>query len=147
MDKKGRAALQRVRAQRGYVLPIHEVMAELDPEILRLYGDLSSYLLFDGASKALDVKTRALVLVGITTAVRGDSEGIHTNAQRALAAGASDQEVLEAIMLAALPAGIPAVEEAAKAWKQLKAGRALTRVRLRAPRKKKVTSPPFPRKA
>ena len=87
------------------------------------------------------------MLVGITTAVRGDSEGIHTNAQRALAAGASDQEVLEAIMLAALPAGIPAVEEAAKAWKQLKAGRALTRVRLRAPRKKKVTSPPFPRKA
>lgn len=137
MDRQGRAALERVHSQRGYTLPIHEVMAELDPKILELYGDLSSYLLFDGESKALDIKTRALVLVGITTAVRGDTEGIQTNAQRALAAGASAREVLEAIMLAALPAGIPAVEEAAKAWQALQAGRPMVRVRSRGKRKKK----------
>jgi 4-carboxymuconolactone decarboxylase len=142
MDQKGRAALERVHSQRGYTLPIHEVMAELDPEILRLYGDLSSYLLFHGESKALDIKTRALVLVGITTAVRGDAEGIQTNAQRALAAGATEREVLEAIMLAALPAGIPAVEEAAKAWQALKAGHPLIRVRSRPTRKKKTESAP-----
>lgn len=122
-------ALERVRKQRGYVLPVHEAMAELDPEILRRYGDLSSYLLFDSETKALDRKTRALVLVGITTAVRDDREGIEVNAQRALAAGASEREVLEAMMLAALPAGIPAVEYAAKVWKDLKAGRSSTSMR------------------
>jgi 4-carboxymuconolactone decarboxylase len=136
MNEESRAALERVRSQRGYTLPIHEVMAELDPELLRLYGDLSSYLLFDAETKALDVKTRALVLVGITTAVRGDAEGIQVNAQRALAAGASAREVLEAMMLAALPAGIPAVEEAAKAWQALKSNRPAVRLRSQAKRRK-----------
>jgi alkylhydroperoxidase/carboxymuconolactone decarboxylase family protein YurZ len=121
-------ALNRVRQQRGYVLPVHEMMAELDPELLRRYGDLSAYLLFDDDTKALDPKTRALVLVGITTAVRGDQEGIEVNVQRALAAGATEREVLEAILLAALPAGIPAVEYAARVWQDLKAGHVSTAV-------------------
>lgn len=119
-------ALDRVREQRGYVLPVHELMADLDPELLHRYGDLSAYLIFDDEVKALDPKTRALVLVGITTAVRGDREGIEVNVQRALAAGASEREVLEAILLAALPAGIPAVEYAARVWQDLKAGRTST---------------------
>jgi len=121
-------ALDRVREQRGYVLPVHELMADLDPELLHRYGDLSAYLIFDDEVKALDPKTRALVLVGITTTVRGDREGIEVNVRRALAAGASEREVLEAILLAALPAGIPAVEYAARVWQDLKAGRASTTV-------------------
>ena len=104
--------LAELKARRGHLLPVHRLMAEVDPGILKKYVDLSGDLLFGEAPRALDLKTRYLVLVGITTAVRGDPEGIVWSAQRALQLGATKQEVLEAILLVALPGGVPPVEEA-----------------------------------
>ncbi|ROP34988.1 carboxymuconolactone decarboxylase family protein [Saccharothrix texasensis] len=105
-------ALARVKARRGYLLPVHELMAEVDPQILRKYDDLASDLLFSDQPRALDLKTRYLVLVGITTAVKGDPDGIVWSAKRAVREGATRREVLEAILLSALPGGVPTVEEA-----------------------------------
>lgn len=107
--------LGEIRARRGFTLPVHELMAEVDPEILRRYNELAGYLLFGPEPRALDLKTRYLVLVGITTAVRGDADGIKWSARRAKEFGATDEEILEAVVLAGLPGGIPAVEEAALA--------------------------------
>jgi len=115
--------LAEIRARRGFTLPVHELMAEVDPEILRRYNDLASYVIFGPDPRALDLKTRFLVMVGITTAVKGDREGVEWSARRAMDHGATRQEVLEAIVLAALPAGVPAVEAAAKAFTEMTEGR------------------------
>jgi len=104
--------LQKVRGRRGYLLPVHQLMADVDVQLLEKYDALASDLLFADSDRALDLKTRYLVLVGITTAVRGDPEGIVWSAQRAMQHGANKREVLEAILLVALPGGVPCVEEA-----------------------------------
>jgi 4-carboxymuconolactone decarboxylase len=123
MTPEAQAALDEIRKVRGYTLPLHEVMAEANPEFVRRYGDLASYVIFgDGEGRALDLKTRFLVMVGITTAVKGDREGIEWAALRAIKHGASWEEVYEAAFLAGLPAGFPAFEAAAKTLQKLRNG-------------------------
>jgi alkylhydroperoxidase/carboxymuconolactone decarboxylase family protein YurZ len=104
--------LESIKSRRGYLLPVHQLMADVDVRLLHKYDELASDLLFSDEPRALDLKTRYLVLVGITTAVRGDPEGIVWSAQRAMKYGASRREILEAILLVALPGGVPCVEEA-----------------------------------
>ena len=123
-DQEARDAIyEEIRERRGYLLPVHELFGEVDPEILKRYNDLASYLIFSPEPRGLDLKTRFLVMIGITTAVKGDREGIEWSMQRARDLGATEQEVLEAVALAALPAGIPAVEYAARAWKEVAEGK------------------------
>jgi len=123
MTPEGKAALDKIRDTRGYTLPVHDYLAELDPEMLRRYGDLATYTLFGEAeSRPMDLKTRFLVLVGVTTAVKGDSEGVEWAAIRAMENGATWKEVYEAAFMAALPAGIPAFEASCHHFNRMKAG-------------------------
>ncbi|MEO8856098.1 MAG: carboxymuconolactone decarboxylase family protein [Burkholderiaceae bacterium] len=113
MTPEGKSELDKIRKVRGYTLPVHDVLADLNPEFLRRYGDLASHVLFGPPEgRALDLKTRFLVLIGVTTAVKGDPEGMEWSVVRALKAGASWDEVREAAFMAALPAGIPSFEKA-----------------------------------
>jgi alkylhydroperoxidase/carboxymuconolactone decarboxylase family protein YurZ len=124
MTPEGKAQLDKIREVRGYTLPLHEVLAETNPEFLKRYGDLASYVIFgDEEGRDLDLKTRFLVLLGVTTAVKGDREGIEWAAARAIKNGATWNEVYEACFMAALPAGIPAFEAACKVLIEMKAGR------------------------
>lgn len=109
--------LDEVLRRRGYVLPVHETLARIDPELLQRYEDFAGEILFSDKPKALPLMVRYLVLVGITTAVRGDAEGVEWSGTRAMQNGATEEQVLEAMALAMLPAGVPAFEEAVKAWK------------------------------
>lgn len=123
MTPEGKAELAKIRAVRGYTLPLHEIMAEANPEFLRRYGEFASFVLFGpGAGRALDLKTRFLVLVGITTAVKGDREGIEWASARAIQNGATWQEVYEAAFLAGLPAGMPAFEASCRAFRDIQKG-------------------------
>jgi 4-carboxymuconolactone decarboxylase len=123
MTPEGTAELAKIRAVRGYTLPVHDYLAELDPEMLRRYGDLSSYAIFgDAEGRPMDLKTRFLVLVGVTTAVKGDREGVEWATKRAIQNGATWKEVYEAAFMAALPAGIPAFEASCKAFDAMKKG-------------------------
>ena len=124
-DEAKAEALRKVEERRGFVLPVHRLMAEVDPELLRRYDELASYVIRNPEPRALDLKTRFLVLVGITTAVHGDPEGIEWSAKGAMQHGASEQEVQEAMVLAVLPAGVPAVESAAHVWDRLQLGETL----------------------
>lgn len=124
MTPEGEAELDKIRQVRGYTLPLHDALAETNPEFLRRYGALASYTLFGEAEgRHLDLKTRFLVLVGVTTAVKGDREGVEWAAVRAVHNGATWDEVYEAAFMAALPAGIPAFEGFCKAMKEMKAGK------------------------
>lgn len=123
MTPEGTDELAKIRAVRGYTLPVHDYLAELDPEMLRRYGDLSSYAIFgDAEGRPMDLKTRFLVLVGVTTAVKGDREGVEWATKRAIQNGATWKEVYEAAFMAALPAGIPAFEASCKAFDAMKKG-------------------------
>ena len=136
MTPEGKAELDKIRAVRGYTLPLHEVLAEANPEFLRRYGELASFVLFGpGEKRALDLKTRFLVLVGVTTAVKGDREGIEWAAHRAIQNGATWEEVYEAAFMAALPAGIPAFEGACRVFKDLKRGKGWVKQKPLKPRR------------
>lgn len=126
ISPEGKKELEKIKAVRGYTLPLHEVMAEANPEFLRRYGELASFVIFGpGENRALDLKTRFLVMVGITTAVKGDREGIEWAAARAVQNGATWEEVYEAAFLAGLPAGFPAFEGAAKAFQEMHKGKGI----------------------
>jgi len=132
MTPEGKAALDQIRETRGYTLPVHDYLAELDPEMLRRYGDLATYTLFGPQEgRPLDLKTRFLVLVGVTTAVKGDSEGVEWAAIRAIENGATWKEVYEAAFMAALPGGIPSFEASCHVFDKMKRGEG--RVDLKVP--------------
>ncbi len=118
--QEAKRVLDQLMKSRGHVLPVHRLMAELDPRLLTRYIDLSQFLIFDQERHALDLKTRFLVMVGITTAVKGDPEGVEWSSARAIKYGATREEVAEAALLAMLPSGVPSVEKAApqllEAW-------------------------------
>lgn len=144
MSPEGKKELDKIRKVRGYTLPVHDILADLNPEFLKRYGDLASHVLFGSTEgRALDLKTRFLVLIGITTAVKGDPEGMEWSVVRAMKAGASWDEVREAAFLAALPAGIPAFEKACHTFNLLEKNKGMvpqdTRV-IRAATKAKATA-------
>lgn len=139
MTPEGRKELDKIRKVRGYTLPLHDTLADLNPEFLRRYGDLASFVIFGPPEgRALDLKTRFLVMVGITTAAKGDREGIEWSAARAMKAGATWDEVREAAFLAALPCGVPTFEAACRVFKDLEKGHSWTpKQRVKTKRKKK----------
>lgn len=120
----------RQRRQQGddkidtFELPLFELLRSVDPNIKKMFEEFLNYTIFHERPLALDLKTRYLVLVAITTAVRGDREGIEWSSQLAMKYGATEREVLEAISLTNLPAGTPAMEYAADVWYQMKRGEA-----------------------
>jgi 4-carboxymuconolactone decarboxylase len=151
LTAEGKRELAKIKAVRSYTLPLHEIMAEANPEFLRRYGELANFVIFGpGEGRALDLKTRFLVMVGITTAVKGDREGIEWAASRAIQNGATWEEVYEASFLAGLPAGMPAFEGACKAFQELHKGKGIVpqkRVPKRVPKrtpaaKKKAAAKP-----
>lgn len=105
-------------------LPLFELLRNVDPNIQSMFEEFLHYTIFNERPLALDLKTRYLCLVGITTAVRGDREGIEWSSQLAMKHGATEREVLEVISLTNLPAGTPAMEYAASVWDEMRRGRA-----------------------
>lgn len=120
---KGREPDPEADRQTAQDLPLFRLLSEVDPKLRRMFSELLDHTIFDERPIALDLKTRFLVLVGITTAVRGDREGIEWSSQLAMKHGATEREVLEAISLTNLPAGTPAMEYAAVVWDQMRRGR------------------------
>ncbi len=83
----------------------YEVIAKLDPE----YFEKLKGLYVDGTfgrEGALPRKTKELIMVGITCALRV-RRGVRIHSERALTLGASPREVLEAMEVAAIPGGMP----------------------------------------
>jgi 4-carboxymuconolactone decarboxylase len=83
----------------------YDVVARLDPE----YFEKLKGLYVDGTfgrDGALPRKTKELIMVGITCALRAP-RGVRVHSERALALGATPREVLEAMEVAAIPGGMP----------------------------------------
>jgi alkylhydroperoxidase/carboxymuconolactone decarboxylase family protein YurZ len=83
----------------------YELISRLDPEYAQHLKGLFVDATF-AREGALPRKTKELIMVGITCALHR-ARGVQLHAERALKLGATPQEVLEAIEVAAIPGGMP----------------------------------------
>jgi alkylhydroperoxidase/carboxymuconolactone decarboxylase family protein YurZ len=102
-----------------YGYPYWEWVAREDPEYVKARKPLSD--LSVGEGKALPIKYREMVIIGIL-AYRGvGQEGILAHIRRAIQHGATKRELLEAIQSAAVPGGGPTFSAGVRALMQLDA--------------------------
>jgi alkylhydroperoxidase/carboxymuconolactone decarboxylase family protein YurZ len=99
-----------------YGYPFWEWVAREDPEYVAARQPLSELSIGEG--KALSVKQREMVIIGIL-AFRGRKEGVIAHMRRAIDHGATKRELLEAIQSAAVPGGGPTFSTGAQALMEL----------------------------
>src|SRR5208283_6122946 len=98
-------------------MPEHplKVYEDLDPELLNLVNDTQKSALADGA---LPRKTKLLIAM-VLDAVHGASDGVKSLAQEAIKAGATKEEIAEALRVAQYICGVGCVYTAARALKEV----------------------------
>ena len=94
-----------VEASLGAENTAYEIVARLDPEYFEKLKGIYVDATFSREG-ALSRKTKELIMVGITCAIRAQ-RGLRIHSERALTLGASPREVLEAMEVAAIPGGMP----------------------------------------
>jgi AhpD family alkylhydroperoxidase len=103
-ENKVQSLIEAMRKERGYLQPQWVYMAEKEVDFMEAYNNL--YEMGLKAGKALPVKTRELVAIGIL-AYRGLEGGVYEHMKRALRHGATKQELLEAVETSIVPGGAP----------------------------------------
>ncbi|MGV9802963.1 carboxymuconolactone decarboxylase family protein [Mycobacterium sp. NPDC003449] len=104
--------LDTIRGERGYTLSYHEIYARTEPDFLARYADL--YRAFTLDQRILSPRERELVWIGILVA---DGERVGTlHLERALEAGITPDEVGDAVAVAAVAHGWPALAFVDDAW-------------------------------
>jgi alkylhydroperoxidase/carboxymuconolactone decarboxylase family protein YurZ len=100
MSVDGRELLEAMRAERGYVLPVHEVLAERDPEFLDAYNRL--FMAANSERSPLPADVRELMLVALDIAAGVSPDVVASHARKAVEHGASEAQVVAAVELAVL---------------------------------------------
>jgi alkylhydroperoxidase/carboxymuconolactone decarboxylase family protein YurZ len=98
-------------------MPEHplKIYEDLDPKLLRMVNDTRDLALADGA---LPKKTKLLIAM-VLDAVHGASEGVQALAREAIKAGATKEEIAEALRVAQYVCGVGCVYTAARALKEV----------------------------
>jgi len=93
-------------------MPEHplQVYEKLDPKILKVVNDTREFAMTDGA---LPRKTKLLIAM-VLDAVHGASDGVHSLATQAIKAGATKEEIAEALRVAHFICGVGCVYTAAR---------------------------------
>ena len=92
-----------------------KIFEKVDPELLKLVKDTNAFALADGA---LPRKFKLLIAMALD-ASHGTVEGVKSLTQQAMQAGATKEEVMEALRVAQYISGAGAVYTAAHAFKEL----------------------------
>lgn len=108
----GAELLAAIRAERGYTLSFHELLARADPDYLVAYRAFYRATTLD--QRVLTAHDRELVWVAILSCAVADVGTIHV--ERALAAGVDVEECHDAITLTALAHTWPTYAFAAGGW-------------------------------
>ncbi len=103
MKEDNRAAFK--KASLGADNTAYEIIAKFDPEYFHHLKGIYVDGTF-GREGALPRKTKELIMVGICCALQRP-RGVRLHTERALNAGASPREVLEAMEISAIPGGMP----------------------------------------
>ena len=92
-----------------------KILEKIDPELLKLVQNTNAFALADGA---LPRKIKLLIAMALDAA-HGAVEGVKSLTQQAMQAGATKEEVMEALRVAQYVSGAGAVYTAARAFKEL----------------------------
>jgi len=92
-----------------------KIYEDLDPKLLNLVNDTQKLALTDGA---LPRKTKLLIAM-VLDAVQGAQDGVQALATEALKAGATKEEISEALRVAQYICGVGCVYTAARALKEV----------------------------
>ena len=98
-------------------MPEHplKIYEDLDPKLLHLVNDTKNLALADGA---LPRKIKLLIAM-VLDAVNGATEGVQSLAREAIKAGATKEEIAEALRVAQYVCGVGCVYTAARALKEV----------------------------
>jgi len=92
-----------------------KILEKVDPDLLKLVQDTRNFALDDGA---LPKKVKFLMAMALD-ASHGTVEGVKNLTQAAMNAGATKEEVMEALRVAQYISGAGSVYTAARAFKEL----------------------------
>ncbi len=117
IQEEKQAYIDEMAKKRGYVLDYHKVMAAQDFEVLQAANGIvdAAYL----KQRTLDRKTKELIFVVSLTVMRASKGHIKSHINAALEAGATEEEVLEAIEISIPEAGIVAFQTGFEAWREV----------------------------
>jgi len=103
--------------RRGYVLEYHKVMVKQDVSFMKACDGLvnAAYL----NERLLDRKTKELIFIVSLTVLRAERAHITSHIRAALAAGATPEEILEAIEISCPEAGVVAFQWGLDAWREV----------------------------
>lgn len=112
-----REYLDRMVAERGYVLDYHKALAAADFDVLRKANELidAAYL----SQRRLDRRTKELLFVLSLVVMRASKGHIQSHIRVALDLGVSPEEILEAIEIALPEAGVVAFQAGFEAWREV----------------------------
>ncbi len=113
-SQEAREFLEAQSRNRGYTLEMHRIMAEVDLEWARKYGDFieATYT----GQRTLDRKTKELLQIVVEAALKADVEQIQAHVRVALQEGATPGEILEALQSVIAPMGALAFRRGLQAW-------------------------------
>ncbi|HUF53741.1 MAG TPA: carboxymuconolactone decarboxylase family protein [Dehalococcoidia bacterium] len=117
MPEEDAGDLNFVERARGYTLPLHRVLAETDPDVLKAYEGMMRSLYF--AERALDGKTKELIYVAVLVALGAAEEHIVAHMEKARREGAAPEDVLQAIELLIPAAGVARASVGFEIWRKV----------------------------
>ena len=98
--------LNRFKREYGALPEHHAMLGKYSPRVLKAYYDMRGAVMDDSPTGKLPKKMKELLAVAIMT-VQGHSEGAWHHAKAAVRAGASVEEVQEAVLICLLFGGLP----------------------------------------
>lgn len=98
----GQAILDRIQDDRKYILPMHRVFAERDPQFLDGYDRMFTSVMSDDSPLPADV--RELFVMALDVVVGTSPSVVIGHARKAVELGATESQVLAAIELATIVA-------------------------------------------
>lgn len=99
------------------------ILDRYDPEVGAAVARLRGVI--DHDSRGLDDRTREIVMTIILVCTRATEDRLEAQMRRALAAGATARDLLEAIELIITPAGLPVFDAGLAVWAQVTGSQAL----------------------
>jgi alkylhydroperoxidase/carboxymuconolactone decarboxylase family protein YurZ len=106
--------LSDVEGKRGYLLNMHRILAESDPEFLHAYEGLMTAAYT--RDRLIDRRTAEFIYVAVLTALGSSEEHLIAHMQAAITAGATSLELLQVLEQTLPPAGVPRFMAALDAW-------------------------------